>query len=1102
MIKRKDLASMSYYRKGSSVCRCLLGFCCFLLLPVGLMVRANSLLRSVRITSVLFSQAQESPDVLTLELGQPVKRELAGGQSHSYKFTLTSNQYAHLVVEQKGIDVEVTLFGPDGQPVMKINGSSGMLESEPVHWIAEVAGSYRLEVRHEGSGGIAGQYQVELLELGAATDRSRVQLAAAKASAEGDRLFNEDTKASLEASIQKYEEALNMYRTLEDRNREATMLYNIGFIHRAMGDMKKALAYYTEALRLRQQGTNRAVEATTLHDIGSVYYSLGDIQTALEYYSKALPMRREVGDKNGEAITLNNIGLAYRNLGELQKAFEYYDEVLPLRRALGDKRGEAVTLHNIGAVYQNLGEWEMALERYNQSAKLMRPLRDKHGEATSLNSLGEVYRSLGDLLKARESYSKALLLRQEIGDKRGEAATLNNIGGVYRDLSEPQKAMQYYNQALPLRRATGDRRGEAITLNNIGDVYRDLGDLQKASEYYDQALRLSRETSDRGGEARTLRNITFVDLAQGRLEEARAGIERAIMLLEFIRAGAGGPENRYSFLATVYDYYEFYTHLLMRMHAADPKAGYDLTALKVSEQARARSLLELLAEAYAGIRQNVDAQLLVRERSLKDRLTAKLDQLTKLLSGKYTDSQKGAAESEINALTTEYRQVQIQIRERSPRFAALTEPQPIGVREIQQQLRDGDTILLEYALGDERSYLWAVTVDGVQSYQLPPKAEVEAQARRVYQLLTARQPAPGLTDARQRARETEADAQYEAQATILSNMLLKPVAAQLGTKRLLIVADGALQYLPFAVLPAPSTQGTETTPGLRPLILDHEIVNLPSASVLAVLRRELSNRKPAARVVAVLADPVFDTDDARVKQSLALRKNSSAKQNQGAANSGASSASSSKLARAFKSVRGEDERVNLRRLLFSRDEAEAILSVTPRESGLKALDFRANRKLATSDVLSQYRILHFSTHGLLDSRHPDLSGIVLSLVDENGQPQEGFLRLHEIYNLRLNADLVVLSACQTGLGKEVRGEGLIGLVRGFMYAGAPRVVASLWQVDDAATAELMKRFYRGVLQEKLPPAAALRAAQTEIMKKKHWQSPYYWGAFVLQGEWR
>ncbi len=209
--------------------------------------------------------------------------------------------------------------------------------------------------------------------------------------------------------------------------------------------------------------------------------------------------------------------------------------------------------------------------------------------------------------------------------------------------------------------------------------------------------------------------------------------------------------------------------------------------------------------------------------------------------------------------------------------------------------------------------------------------------------------------------------------------------------------------------------------------------------------------------------------------------------------------SSPALERAIRSVNGDGA---LRRLLFSRDEAEAILTVAPQSLGLKALDFQANRRLAMSDELSQYRVIHFATHGLLDSKHPELSGLVLSLVDEAGRPQDGFLRLHEIYNLRLNADLVVLSACQTGLGKEVRGEGLIGLTRGFMYAGAPRVIASLWQVDDAATAELMKRFYRVMIQEKLPPAAALRAAQIAMMKKKHWQSPYYWGAFVLQGEWR
>jgi CHAT domain-containing protein len=266
------------------------------------------------------------------------------------------------------------------------------------------------------------------------------------------------------------------------------------------------------------------------------------------------------------------------------------------------------------------------------------------------------------------------------------------------------------------------------------------------------------------------------------------------------------------------------------------------------------------------------------------------------------------------------------------------------------------------------------------------------------------------------------------------------------------------------------------------LIVEHEVVHLPSASALAVLRRELAGRQPAEKAVAVLADPVFSADDARVKPGNKTQVGKEAP---------------SDLTRAVNDVRGD-----LRRLLMTRDEAEAILSVTPRNGGLAALDFRANRAAATGDELGNYRVVHFATHGLLNSEHPELSGLVLSLVDKQGRPQEGFLRLHDIFNLRLSAELVVLSACQTGLGKEVKGEGLVGLTRGFMYAGAARVVASLWRVDDAATAELMKRFYRRMLQDGMRPAAALRAAQIEMWKKPQWQSPFYWGAFALQGEWK
>jgi CHAT domain-containing protein len=350
-------------------------------------------------------------------------------------------------------------------------------------------------------------------------------------------------------------------------------------------------------------------------------------------------------------------------------------------------------------------------------------------------------------------------------------------------------------------------------------------------------------------------------------------------------------------------------------------------------------------------------------------------------------------------------------------------------------------------------------------------------------------------------------------------------------KRLLIVASGALEYLPFAALPLPETEGqrdgeterhgdkttgrqgksplpTPHSPLPTPLITEHEIVNLPSASVLSVIRRETAGRVAAPKAVAVLADPVFETNDPRLLmaakrrsggQESAFNTRSAAEASSSAASSSASGGlDCSPFLRAVRSL----GRGSLSRLLFSREEADAIADLVPARSLLKATGFQASRTKALSGELSDYRIVHFATHGLLNSEYPELSGLALSLVDENGKAQDGFLRMHEIYNLRLPADLVVLSACQTALGKEIKGEGLVGLTRGFMYAGAERVVASLWQVDDLATAELMKRFYQAMLKDGLRPAEALRAAQIEMSKQKRWSAPYYWAGFVIQGEWR
>jgi CHAT domain-containing protein len=253
-----------------------------------------------------------------------------------------------------------------------------------------------------------------------------------------------------------------------------------------------------------------------------------------------------------------------------------------------------------------------------------------------------------------------------------------------------------------------------------------------------------------------------------------------------------------------------------------------------------------------------------------------------------------------------------------------------------------------------------------------------------------------------------------------------------------------------------------------------------------VLHQESASRKPAEKAVAILADPVFSANDPRI----VMRKRPSAV-----------AARNESLSDAIRSA-GDVGIQEFVRLRFSRIEADAIARLAPPPATLKALDFDASRETALRPDLAQYRIVHFATHSLLNNEHPELSGVVLSLVDRHGRPQNGFLRLYDIYNLRLGADLVVLSACQSALGREIKGEGLIGLTRGFVYAGAPRVLATLWEIDDHTTVEVMKRFYEGVLARGETPAAALRAAQIEMWRTKKCNTPYYWAAFNFQGEWR
>jgi CHAT domain-containing protein/Tfp pilus assembly protein PilF len=980
-------------------------------------------------------------------------------------------------VEQDNIDVVTAIFGPDNKQISESDSPNERWGSEPILLVAPTTDEYRVDIRSPSSSAPNGSYQIEIVALREATEIDKGHAAAQLAFDEARKLRAQQTPPARRAAIEKFHSALPLFQAAGDSYRRAMTLLYIGITHYQLNEVRKALEYFNETLAIAVSTGNRRLEASTETFVGGMLDLQGDVGKALEHYQRALTLAREIGVGISEGSALSNMGKIYNDVADWQKALEFYGQSLEVYRAAGSKQHEAITLNNIGIAYLLSGEHQKALDYLQQSLPLLRAGGNKNSESYTLLNIGAAYRRLGEFDKALAHFNQAQALQKETSNRAQEADTLDEMGVAYTASGQPEKALEYHRQAVQIQHSAGNIRREAIALTNLGDAYTLTGQPDKALEQFTQALSVLRNIGDLGTAAIALEGAARAEQKRGNLEDARKHIAESVALIETVRARSGSLQMRASYRATMEKAYEFYIDVLMQQHAKNPSQGLDAEALKVSERGRARSLLERLSEAPIDIREGIDAALIEKERDLKRVMNAKAQRELQLKVRKGSTEEIATLGKELSALEGEYQQVQAAIRKSSPQYSALTQPQPLGLKEIQQQL-DPKTVLLEYSLGETRSYLWVVTPDSLKAFELPKGAEIEKIARETAESLSARSVVKSLeTPAQRRARIASADAKFEKASTELSRMVLAPASGEFGTKRLVIVADGALQYVPFAALPLAAS---------RPVILDHEIVSLQSASAFAVQRQNLAHRKPAPKAVAVIADPVFAVTDVRFKGGAAVGESNTQD-------------ATRKLEHLPGTANGQ---LSIPRLPFTRSEADQILAVAPRAASMKALDFRANRAIATSDELSKYRYVHFATHGYLDTTRAGLSAIVLSLIDEKGKPQDGFLRTHDIYNLKLPAELVVLSACETGLGKAVTGEGLEGLTRGFMYAGARHVVVSLWNVNDKATAELMQRLYVGMLRSNKTPAAALRDAQIQMLRTRQWQSPYFWAAFVIQGDWR
>lgn len=841
--------------------------------------------------------------------------------------------------------------------------------------------------------------------------------------------------------------------------------------------MSQAQDQFERAQAIAQKIKVESVTALTYLNLGYLYGDLGDVELALTSLKAALKIWKSINEQQKLALTLAAMANVYTQQGEKQTAFDLHDQALKIFRTIGNRNGEAATLNGIGYLYDTLGGRSQSLKCFTRAFQLYAAIENHHYAAITSGYIARVHLALGDNERALASFSRALAMSRVVKDPRMESYTLRDIGNVLVERGKTKEALDHYRYALSLSQGAKDRRGTALILVAIGKLAEKSGDKAEALANYEQALLLVQQVADRRREVETLMNLASVKRDLGRLDDARRDIERSLDLIEKLRTKVFSPSLRISYLETVYRHYEFYVDLLMRMHERDRSSGYATLALEVNEHARARTLLENLNAARTDIRQGVDSQLLEDERRIQQQLNEKAEQQTRLLSSRTQPEREAAIRQELESLLTQYKEIESRVRDQSPKYAALTQPQQLRLPGIQQEL-DDDTLLLEYALGTGRSYGWAVTKHSIESFNLPSRAEINKSAKVLYDTLS------------QHAAVTQVES-YRSAAEELSKILLEPVVHLLPGKRLVIVADGILQYIPFTALPEPGVKEGDLK---VPLIINHEIVTLPSISTLAVLRNELRGRMPAGKTLAVIADPVFEKDDPRVRFGR-LQARNQARRN-------LSAVRGSDTAPTVTQVELDDKPLVFERLPFSLEEAEAIIDLAPDKKTLLAVGFDANLKLALDPAFREYRIIHFATHALLHNSHSELSGIVLSLVDQTGRTQDGFLRLNEIYNLNLAADLVVLSACQTALGKETRAEGLIGLTRGFMYAGVPRIVATLWRINDRTTAEFMRYFYEALLNQHDSPSKALRTAQIRMWQANKSAVPDYWSAFTLQGEWR
>ena len=905
------------------------------------------------------------------------------------------------------------------------------------------------------------------------------------------------------------------------------------------GNADQALIQLRTALDLYTAAKNKRGIAAAHNELGDLYFRQGQSKTALEHYQSAYDaLSGALGqEERNTAAASSAVGVADPKAARLAET----------AASVSDTGFNAqLLLAKIGDTNFRLGQMSAAAASYGR----MNPKKPESatkkagglfskiapsvaiGNATDSAALGSAAGAIGGALAAKnelDQYRTSIVyMTYHLGMGRIAFAG-NDLEGARKHFQEAADAGK---GALPMIANLGQtRRFNAAARTSLGDVALRQGNLKQANNFYKDAVKEAKEDkrpdlmwpAQRGlGQSQWLQAAQEKDAkkAMQAREAALVNYREALQNIETLRSGSlRADESRTTFLSTTKDVFDEAASAFAKMallSTTDASAGlsgkaldYAAEGFKVTEQSRARSLLDLLSETNASITEGVPPDLLKQRQENLDQQQQIAEQLTGIaLTPDEPKKKPGELESELEKLQAKFDEIENQIRLASPSYKALTSNQPLTLAEVQQKVLDDHTALLEYTLGADASYLWAVSSKEIRLYELPGRPtldklveDLRAQLipsklrRRIVSLDPAADASRGLGV----VSGAEDAAPLAAAAHALYKAAIEPAAAFVDQKRLLVVADGGLNYIPFEALVTSAASGDYTS--LPYLVKTNEIVYAPSASVVGAIREQ--RRPSTGTTILIIADPVFNSMDPRARGAVAATESADTR------GLGLASALSDVDGQAAVTTAGtvKMQGLPLSRLPGTRAEAEQI-SALAKKSGLQAdvwWDLNANEENVDTRDVSKYRVVHVATHGLLNVERPQFTGLVLSLV--GNKSADGFLRTDEVFNLRLGSPLVMLSACETGVGKQKRGEGVMGLTRAFLYAGAPTVGVSLWSVADKSTAELMTDFYRRLLGSGSSstghsPSAAMREAQLAMIAGKKYSAPFYWAPFVLVGDWR